>query len=313
MASPTTSSASVAAKVARRHELVGERAAGAPLPSAKRSVRPGLRPGRGGAETLRRAPASQPSPRRRSGRRRAARPPRRQRSAVATIGAKRSMRIAIVAVLRARQAPRQALRNPSGSSPPPCKSRAQSASSVSSRAESQAAGGDRRAHRRCCRRRRPDAASSRSSARIASRSATTASRPRRSACRWRAPPGSAWRGRAAPAGRGGLVPSPRRGPRRSGPPRRCRPGRRTGPGTLASNGNWCSSRSQNAWIVWIFSPPGVSSARGEEPPRAAQLGARGGAALHARARRATAPRPAASPIGRACRRCGASSPRRRPW
>ena len=33
------------------------------------------------------------------------------------------------------------------------------------------------------------------------------------------------------------------------------------PGTFASKGNWCSSRSQKAWIVWIFSPPGVSSAR----------------------------------------------------
>ena len=32
------------------------------------------------------------------------------------------------------------------------------------------------------------------------------------------------------------------------------------PGTFASNGNSCRSRSQNAWIVWIFSPPGVSSA-----------------------------------------------------
>ena len=32
-------------------------------------------------------------------------------------------------------------------------------------------------------------------------------------------------------------------------------------GTLASNGNKCSNRSQKAWIVWIFNPPGVSSVR----------------------------------------------------
>ena len=30
--------------------------------------------------------------------------------------------------------------------------------------------------------------------------------------------------------------------------------------TLASNGNWCSSRVQKAWMVCTFSPPGVSSA-----------------------------------------------------
>ena len=30
--------------------------------------------------------------------------------------------------------------------------------------------------------------------------------------------------------------------------------------TSASNGNWCSSRVQNAWMVCTFSPPGVSSA-----------------------------------------------------
>ena len=29
---------------------------------------------------------------------------------------------------------------------------------------------------------------------------------------------------------------------------------------LASSGNWCSTDSQKAWMVWIFSPPGVSSA-----------------------------------------------------
>ena len=32
-------------------------------------------------------------------------------------------------------------------------------------------------------------------------------------------------------------------------------------GTLASNGKRCSRRSQKAWIVWIFNPPGVSIAR----------------------------------------------------
>ncbi len=32
-------------------------------------------------------------------------------------------------------------------------------------------------------------------------------------------------------------------------------------GALASNGNRCSSRSQKAWIVWIFRPPGVSMVR----------------------------------------------------
>ena len=32
-------------------------------------------------------------------------------------------------------------------------------------------------------------------------------------------------------------------------------------GTLASNGTRCSSRSQKAWMVSIFSPPGVSTAR----------------------------------------------------
>ena len=32
-------------------------------------------------------------------------------------------------------------------------------------------------------------------------------------------------------------------------------------GTLASNGKRCSRRSQKAWIVWIFNPPGVSMAR----------------------------------------------------
>ncbi len=33
------------------------------------------------------------------------------------------------------------------------------------------------------------------------------------------------------------------------------------PATLASKGNWWSRRSQKAWMVWIFRPPGVSSAR----------------------------------------------------
>ena len=32
-------------------------------------------------------------------------------------------------------------------------------------------------------------------------------------------------------------------------------------GTFASNGKRCRIRSQKAWIVWIFSPPGVSTAR----------------------------------------------------
>ncbi len=32
-------------------------------------------------------------------------------------------------------------------------------------------------------------------------------------------------------------------------------------GTFASNGNRCSTRSQKAWMVWIFSPPGVSMTR----------------------------------------------------
>ena len=30
---------------------------------------------------------------------------------------------------------------------------------------------------------------------------------------------------------------------------------------LASSGNWWSTASQKAWMVWIFSPPGVSRAR----------------------------------------------------
>ena len=37
--------------------------------------------------------------------------------------------------------------------------------------------------------------------------------------------------------------------------------------TLASNGNWCRSRVQKAWMVCTFSPPGVSSASGEQPAR----------------------------------------------
>ena len=32
-------------------------------------------------------------------------------------------------------------------------------------------------------------------------------------------------------------------------------------GALASNGNRCSTRSQKAWMVWIFRPPGVSMTR----------------------------------------------------
>ena len=46
-------------------------------------------------------------------------------------------------------------------------------------------------------------------------------------------------------------------------------------GTLASNGNKCSSRSQNAWIVWIFRPPGVSSVRAKSFRAAANCWAPG--------------------------------------
>ena len=35
---------------------------------------------------------------------------------------------------------------------------------------------------------------------------------------------------------------------------------RNSAGTFASNGKRCSTRSQKAWIVWIFNPPGVSTA-----------------------------------------------------
>ena len=71
----------------------------------------------------------------------------------------------------------------------------------------------------------------------------------------------------------------RRGPRR----RRARALRRSAPaasrssatlkpaGTLASNGKRCSRRSQKAWIVWIFSPPGVSIARANRRRAKARL------------------------------------------
>ena len=42
--------------------------------------------------------------------------------------------------------------------------------------------------------------------------------------------------------------------------RACLPARRSAPATLASNGNWCSSRVQKAWMVCTLRPPGVSSA-----------------------------------------------------
>ena len=44
-------------------------------------------------------------------------------------------------------------------------------------------------------------------------------------------------------------------------------------GTLASNGTRCSSRSQKAWMVSIFSPPGVSTRAGEQRAARAALGA----------------------------------------
>ncbi len=40
---------------------------------------------------------------------------------------------------------------------------------------------------------------------------------------------------------------------------------------LASSGNWCSTDSQKAWMVWIFSPPGVSSASANSFRASAQL------------------------------------------
>ena len=76
------------------------------------------------------------------------------------------------------------------------------------------------------------------------------------------------------------------------------------PGTFASNGNWCSSRSQKAWMVWIFSPPGVSSARAKSRRASRISSAVGRAALQRRDRLARARLPAASPIRRACRRRG---------
>ena len=85
------------------------------------------------------------------------------------------------------------------------------------------------------------------------------------------------------------------------------------PGTFASKGNSCSSRSQKAWIVWIFSPPGVSSALAKSR-RACRISCGGGrAALQLVDRRRAAPPRRASSIRRACRRRGATSPPRRPW
>ena len=49
-------------------------------------------------------------------------------------------------------------------------------------------------------------------------------------------------------------------PRRTAPPPSAGRASRNAPATLASSGNWCSTDSQKAWMVWIFSPPGVSSA-----------------------------------------------------
>ncbi len=85
------------------------------------------------------------------------------------------------------------------------------------------------------------------------------------------------------------------------------------PGTLASKGNWCSSRSQNAWIVWIFSPPGVSSALAKSRRACAHLAAGGRAALQLVRFLLRAGRPAASPTCRACRRRARPSRPPRPW
>ena len=86
---------------------------------------------------------------------------------------------------------------------------------------------------------------------------------------------------------------------------------RNAPAILASSGNWCSTASQKAWMVWIFSPPGVSSAGRTAFARARELVGVGLRALRfarsaARARR----RPASSsPAGR--RRRGSTCWRRR--
>ena len=49
--------------------------------------------------------------------------------------------------------------------------------------------------------------------------------------------------------------------RESSSPRSISSSTRKPAGAFASKGKRCSSRSQKAWMVWIFKPPGVSTAR----------------------------------------------------
>ena len=63
-------------------------------------------------------------------------------------------------------------------------------------------------------------------------------------------------------------------PQPEAPRRARRPAPRTGPATLASNGKRCSSRSQKAWMVWIFSPPGVSIALAKRRRASSHAGCR---------------------------------------
>ena len=237
-----------------------------------------------------------------------------ERVVAPTIAASAACAPRSVRLSRARQAPRQARRNPRGSSPPPRRSRRQSASSRLAVGKRQAGGGGRRARRprppcspsdarsidpaadrvALCDRRASSACADLLVGGVLRQVAHGAPEPRVAA---RAAAWSMTSARAVAISAAAAVSS------------------RTAnwPGTFASNGNWCSSRSQKAWIVWIFSPPGVSSALREEPARAGASRRAGGAGPAAsRSRLASSASPASS-IRRASRRRGAPSRPRRPW
>ena len=89
--------------------------------------------------------------------------------------------------------------------------------------------------------------------------------------------------------------------------------RRSARATSASNGNWCSSRVQKAWMVCTFSPPGVSSASGEQPPRARAQRCVGRCTPMLADRLVERGVVERGPVRRACRTRGSPCWRRRPW
>ena len=83
--------------------------------------------------------------------------------------------------------------------------------------------------------------------------------------------------------------------------------------TLASNGNWCSSCVQKAWMVCTFRPPGRVERLREQPPRMRAAPRIRAVAFELREWPCRGRRRRAWSIRRACRTHGSPCWRRRPW